>query len=70
VVHCNGGFITDGSAEFALGQDGTAPREFVDGFLEPPVDHAAFGGAHGFALGEKEIRDLMKWHPVVTAAEC
>ena len=43
--------VADGFAEFAFGQDGTPEGEFVDGLLEPPVDHAAFGGAHGLAQG-------------------
>jgi hypothetical protein len=41
----------DGFAELAFGQDGTTEGEFVDGFLEPLVDHAAFGGTHGLAQG-------------------
>jgi hypothetical protein len=43
--------VADGFAEFGLGQDGTPEGEFVDGFLEPAVDHPAFGGAHGLAQG-------------------
>ena len=43
--------VADGFAEFTLGQDGTPEGEFVDGFLESPMDHAAFGGAHGVAQG-------------------
>ena len=43
--------VADGFAEFALGQDGAPEGEFVDGALEPPVDHAAFAGAHGLAQG-------------------
>jgi hypothetical protein len=43
--------VADGFAEFALGQDGTPEGKFVDGFPEPLVDHAAFGGAHGLAQG-------------------
>jgi hypothetical protein len=43
--------VADGFAELAFGQDGTAEGEFVDGFFESPVDHAAFGGAHGLTQG-------------------
>ena len=43
--------VADGFAEFAFGQNGTPQGEFVDGFPESPVDHAALGGAHGFAQG-------------------
>ena len=43
--------ITDGFAEFALGQDGTPKCEFVDGSLESLVNDAAFGGADGLAQG-------------------
>ena len=43
--------VCDGLAEFALGQDDVAGGKFVDGFLEPPVDHAACGGTHRLAQG-------------------
>ena len=43
--------VTDGFAEFAFGQDGAPEGELVDGFLEPTVDQAAFGGSHGLAKG-------------------
>ena len=43
--------ITDGFAEFALGQDGTPKCEFVDGLPDSLVNHAAFGGADGLAQG-------------------
>ena len=43
--------VADGFAKFGLGQDGTPEGEFVDGFLESTVNHAAFGGAHGLAQG-------------------
>ena len=43
--------ITDGFAEFALGQEGAAEGEFVDDALDPLVDHAAFGGADGGSQG-------------------
>ena len=43
--------VADGFSEFAFGQDGGPEGEFVDGFLEPTMDHAAFGGADGFAQG-------------------
>ena len=43
--------VTDGFAEFAFGQDGAPEGELIDGFLEPTVDQAAFGGSHGLAKG-------------------
>ncbi len=43
--------VADGFAEFALGQDGTPEGKLDDVFLEPLVDHAACGGAHGLVQG-------------------
>jgi hypothetical protein len=40
--------IADGFPEFALGKDGTTEGKLVENLLDAPVDHVAFGGAHGF----------------------